>query len=109
MWPWEILFGEVERVLKEFLANPEARLVARAAKALGRDPLEALGLPPVPLVGEVAILALALVEPELGEYIKEEEQVLAFKEEMGREDAWEDALPGGRGYRGPRGTAWTER
>ena len=100
---------EVERALKELVANPEARLVARAAKALGRDPLEALGLPPVPLVGEVAVLALALVEPELGERIKEEEQVLTFKDRMEREVAWEAALPGGKGYRGPRGTAWTER
>lgn len=100
---------EVERALKELLANPEARLVVRAAKALGRDPLEALGLPPVPLVGEVAVLALALAEPELGERIKEEEEVQAFKEEMEREAAWEAALPGGKGYRGPRGTAWTER
>jgi hypothetical protein len=83
--------------------------VVRAAKALGRDPLEALGLPPVPLVGEVAILTLALAEPELGERVKEEEEVQAFKEEMERKEAWEAALPGGRGYRGPRGTAWTER
>ena len=83
--------------------------MARAAKALGRDPLEALGLPSVPLAGEVAILALALVEPEFGERIQEEEQVQAFKEEMERRAAWEAALPGGRGYRGPRGTAWTER
>jgi hypothetical protein len=84
-------------------------VVARAAKALGRDPLEALGLPPVPLVGEMAILALALVEPEFGERVQEEEQVQAFKEEMERKAAWEAALPGGKGYRGPRGTAWTER
>ena len=83
--------------------------MARAAKALGRDPLEALGLPPVPLVGEVAILALALVEPEFGERVQEEEQVQAFKDEMERKAAWEAALPGGKGYRGPRGTAWTER
>jgi hypothetical protein len=100
---------EVEKALKELVANPEARLVARAAKALGRDPLEALGLPPVPLVGEVAVLALALIEPELGERIQEEEEVQAFKEKMERITAWEAALPGGRGYRGPRGTAWTER
>jgi hypothetical protein len=100
---------EVGRALKELAANPEARLVARAAKALGRDPLEALGLPPVPLVGEVAVLALALVEPEFGERVQEEEQVQAFKEEMERKAAWEAALPGGKGYRGPRGTAWTER
>jgi hypothetical protein len=59
-------------------------------------------------VGEVAVLALALLEPELGEYIKEEEEVLAFKDQMEREAAWESALPGGKGYRGPRGTAWTE-
>jgi len=57
----------------------------------------------------VAVLALALVEPELGEPILEEEKVQAFKEEMERKAAWEAALPGGKGYRGPRGTAWTER
>jgi hypothetical protein len=100
---------EVAKVLKELVVNPEARVIARAAKALGRDPLEALGAPPVPLVGEVAILALALTEPELGERIQEEEKVQAFKEEMERKTAWEAALPGGSGYRGPRGTAWTER
>jgi len=84
-------------------------MVARAAKALGRDPLEALGLPPAPLAGEVALLALALVEPAFGERLVEEEEVRAFQEEMARKDAWEAALPGGRGYRGPRGEAWTAR
>lgn len=89
------------------MESPEARMAARAAKALGRDPLKALGVPPVPLAGEAALYALALVEPELGERLKEERDTERFAQEMRLKEAWERALPGGRGYRGPRGTAWT--
>lgn len=81
--------------------------MARAARGLGRDPLEVLGLPPLPLVGEAALLALGLVEPEVGERLAEERQVERFRREMETQAAWETALPGGRGYRGPRGVAWT--
>lgn len=84
-------------------------MIARAAHNLGRDPLEALGLGGLPLVGEMAVVALALTEPEVGERILEEREVERFRKEMETREAWEAALPGGRGYRGPRGTAWTGR
>lgn len=81
--------------------------MARAARELGRDPLEALGVPLPQLDGQGAALALALLDPAFGERWQEEEEVERFREEMEREEAWEAALPGGQGYRGPRGTAWT--
>lgn len=90
------------------MEEPETRLVATAAHELGRDPLEALGFPAVPMRPELAALVLAMLRPELGAKWYEERQLARWKEQMEAQDAWERALPGGAGYRGPRGVAWTK-
>lgn len=86
---------------------PEANLVAKAAREAGRDPLEALGLPQLPMTPEVGAMIMGLLQPELGERMREERELTRWKAEMEAKSAWEQALPGGRGYDGPRGVAWT--
>lgn len=54
-------------------------------------------------------MTLALLDPQYGERYREEVRSARFVEEMRVKEEWERALPGGRGYRGPRGTAWTGR
>lgn len=81
--------------------------MAKAAREAGRDPLEALGLPQLPMTPEVGAMILGILQPEFGERLREERELERWRAEMEAQTAWEKALPGGQGYGGPRGVAWT--
>lgn len=78
----------------------------RAAKLLGRDPLCALGVPSdpgAPLTPEQAMFVLRMENPEAAREQDGEMEARSIAQRFERDEAWEDALPGGRGYRGKRG------
>lgn len=92
-------------MLQRLRETPEARVTWLAAKALGRDPLEALGVTTGTLTPERAMFVLDMEDPKAQQEREEMRQALDVKATLDAEDSWEDALPGGRGYSGPRTTS----
>ncbi len=84
------------------LATRDSRIVYQAAKRLGQNPLAALGLDAPALIPELALLVMRLDNPEMDKAITDELEAQALAARMAAEEAWEDALPGGTGYRGVR-------
>jgi len=89
-------------LLAELRKRPEARWIYDAAKALGRDPLKALGIHG-PLTLERTRFVLEMEDPRLAQTIADEEAIDEFRRRDQAESAWRAALPGGKGYRGERG------
>jgi len=89
-------------LLAELRRHPETPWIYEAAKRLGRDPLEALGIKG-PLTFERARFVLELEQPKLAQALEDERALAEFRERDQRESAWQAALPGGKGYRGERG------
>lgn len=71
---------------------------------INRDPLRALGLSG-PLSSEQAAVIMQFEHPALAQELRDDEAAQELAARVAAEEAWDEALPGGRGYQGPRGTA----
>lgn len=91
--------------LQDLVKEEAAQLVAQVAKAAGRDPLTALGIPAdLPMLPDVALLLHQLMNPKKpGERTEAEldEEAARIMARQDLHESWERALRSG--YTGPWG------
>lgn len=86
--------------------DPATQVAYRAAQAIRRDPLVALGVTGTTgqalTVGQ-ATFVLDMENPARANERDDQHEAEALATKFAKEEDWEAALPGGSGYRGPRG------
>lgn len=85
---------------------PTIQIAWKAAKTLGRDALVAVGAAATtdqPLTVGMALFALDMENPKRAQEREDQAEAERVADEFAKEADWIAALPGGSGYRGPRG------